>query len=160
MTKKLTVQTYLIYLFLLIISLFILSSCTPEAGCTDPFSENFNPYAEVDNGSCIPLTRKFEGIYQAEEVCEFESYFYNMELRATYNAPLELVISNFGNFGVDIFAVANGFRLDIPFQSFYDNGQLVEISSGVGELIGSELRITYVYGENGVPIEVCEIFGF
>lgn len=160
MTKKITIQTYLIYLFLLIISLIILSSCSRERGCTDPFSDNFNVYAEIDDGTCIPMTAKFEGIYQVEEVCEFESYFYDMDVIATYNEPLEIVIRNFGDFGVDIFGYVDGFRLNIPFQTFFDGAQQVEISNGVGELIGSELRITYVYGENGIPIEVCELIAF
>lgn len=39
--------------------------CNPNRGCTDPYSDNFDPDAAEDDDTCVPTRMKFVGDYQA-----------------------------------------------------------------------------------------------
>lgn len=150
--------TYFFYLALMILAFSVLMSCGTRSGCTDPSSDNFDIDAEVDDGSCIPMTLKFEGLYEIEEECPTEDYFYTMEIQASFNDPFEIILSNFADYGINVSAFVDGFFLEIPDQFFLVNGDVINIINGVGELRGNEIIITYVYGEDDIPIEVCELY--
>lgn len=46
-----------------LVSIVSLSSCREESGCTNRTSDNYNPDAVRDDGSCISSRDKFLGIY-------------------------------------------------------------------------------------------------
>lgn len=152
------VVNYIFYLLLMLATFSVLMSCGAREGCTDPSSENFDIDAEVDNGTCIPMTLKFEGNYEIEEECPLDDYFYNMGINASFNDPFEIILSNFGDFNINVSAFVDGFFFEIPDQFFIVNGDVINIMNGIGELNGNQIIITYVYGEDDVPIEVCELY--
>jgi hypothetical protein len=41
----------------------ISTSCNEKRGCTDQYSDNYDPQASQDDDTCIPTTEKFEGEY-------------------------------------------------------------------------------------------------
>ena len=96
--------------FIIIISL--LCSCGSEiriGGCTDPIAENYDAYADYDNGSCLyilgctdPLADNFDPIATLEEVdiCEYSA---NLVYYLDYSASQYML-----NWG-------------ISFYSFYDD---------------------------------------
>ena len=58
-------------LLLLAISLsFAITSCGESEGCTDPSSANYDPEAEIDDGSCTSYNRdRFYGAYLGTFLC-------------------------------------------------------------------------------------------
>ena len=158
MQKKMSALNYIFYLGLMIVAFGVLMSCGRRSGCTDPSSDNFDIDAEFDDGSCIPMTLKFEGLYEIEEECPLDSYFYNMSIRAGFNDPFEIVLTNFADYDINVVGLVDGFFFDIPDQFFFVGGDVINIMNGVGELRGDQVIITYVYGEDDVPLEVCELY--
>ena len=160
MRKKINVINYLFYLALIFTAFGVLMSCSARSGCTDPASDNFDIDAEVDDGSCIPMTLKFEGNFEIEEECPIDDYFYDMAIRASFNDPFEIVLNNFADLNISVSGFVDGYFFEIPDQFFIIGGDEINILNGVGELRGNDIIITYVYGENGIPIEVCELYCF
>lgn len=59
---------YLIYI--LIASVAISVGCQKPRGCTDPYSDNYDPDAKQDDDTCIPTRDKFLGQYLANGTIE------------------------------------------------------------------------------------------
>ncbi len=147
-----------IYKFVLFFSLLVvLTSCIDREGCTDPASDNFDINAEIDNGTCIPMTEKFLGLYDVQEDCEYDTYLYPMSIYASFQDPFEIVITNFGDLSIDVYALVDRNFLVIPDQIFLDNGDEIAILDGDGEILNGVLSIRYLYGQNGSPVELCRI---
>jgi len=144
--------------FLVPICFFVLlSSCINREGCTDPASDNFDINAEIDNGTCIPMTEKFLGLYDVQEDCEFDSYLYPMSIYASFQDPFEIVITNFGDLSIDVYALVDRNFLVIPDQIFLIDGDEIAVLDGEGEILNGILSIRYLYGQNGGPVELCRI---
>jgi len=84
-------------------------------GCTNPDAINYNPYANIDNGSCIiPLTFEFDGLQR-------EYLLYTPE-DLPNNAPLVFVLHGYTGSAQDIMAYSgmnevaeeNGFAVCYP----------------------------------------------
>jgi len=139
---------------LLTITLF---SCVDREGCTDPASDNFNINAEIDDGTCIPMTAKFLGLYDVEEDCEFDSYIYPMSIYASFRDPFEIIITNFGDLTIDVAAIVDRNYIIIPDQIIRSGNDEIAILEGEGEIIDGILTIRYLYGQNGSETFLCLI---
>lgn len=51
-----------------------LSGCEEEIGCTNRNSDNYNPDAVRDDGSCINSRDKFLGVYRAVHLCDLDTF--------------------------------------------------------------------------------------
>ncbi len=132
-------------------------SCQDREGCTDPASDNFDINAEIDNGTCIPMTEKFLGLYDVEEDCEFDSYIYPMSIYASFNDPYEIIITNFGDLSINVVAFVDVNFVSIPDQFILSEGDEIAILDGEGEILNGVLSIRYFYGQNGSPTDLCRI---
>ena len=61
--------------FLLLFGVLLMAGCFPcdteeVQGCTDVFSENYNPMAVIDDGSCTYLYDGFVGVYLMSDTTE------------------------------------------------------------------------------------------
>lgn len=118
---------------LLFFSCFIsgttLSSCGKEKGCTTLESDNFDPDAEEDDGSCIPWRDKFIGSYLViSDMCAGGTY--SLSIIASTQDELKIVINNLNNVsGISLVAdvSANSFtipQVTLQGQTIFGNGQL------------------------------------
>jgi hypothetical protein len=57
-----------------IILLVAVSSCKKNAGCTDFGTENYDPEAIINDGSCILIRDKFLGNFQVSSDCFSSNY--------------------------------------------------------------------------------------
>lgn len=142
-------------LLVVLSTIVLLLSCQRDEGCTDPASENFDPDARRDDGSCIPVIDKFLGTYSVEEECSSDFYNYTMSITGSSSDDFGLVIANFGDFQQPVTARVDGDFISIPDQSFSNNNGSINITNGLGELQGSTLTITYSYTIDGSATEIC-----
>lgn len=58
----------------LIMAIVLLASCGSDRGCNRFGSENFDPDAIIDDGSCIEMRDKFLGLYSVSSDCSAGAY--------------------------------------------------------------------------------------
>lgn len=58
----------------LVLAMIGLTACEEEIGCTDRNSDNYNPDAVRDDGSCINARDKFLGVYRTLHLCELDTF--------------------------------------------------------------------------------------
>ena len=58
----------------LVLAMIGLSACKEEIGCTDRNSDNYNPDAVRDDGSCINSRDKFLGVYRTLHLCDLDTF--------------------------------------------------------------------------------------
>jgi len=141
--------------FLFLALIIFVSACRREDGCTDPFAVNYNPDAEISDGSCFYPRDLFLGSYEVLEICGEGDYGFTMWINADPVNFNTVRISNFGDFGVDVIAEVNGDILLIPDQ-IVSGPNLLEIRNGLGSLNGRDLSIQYDYTFNGFT-DVCSV---
>jgi len=130
---------------------FIQTGCDKPRGCTDVYSDNYDPEATEDDDTCVPTRMKFIGDYDArgtsygmiwEEDTALTSYDQvDVSItEETANAPEELLIgiSNFDQplYSLDALIVSkyrfNIFKQSIGAFTFYGegniNGRVLELS--------------------------------
>jgi len=141
------------------IACLFLFNCQDREGCTDPASDNFDINAEVDNGTCVPMVEKFIGLYDVEEVCEYDIYTYPMSISATFYDPFEISISNFADLRINIVGSVDRNLVLIPDQIIQTNTTEYAILDGRGEIINGNISIRYWYSQNGSVPELCRLDG-
>ena len=133
---------HIFLLFVISASLIILSGCNKQGGCTDPSAENFDPSAEVEDGTCALQREKFLGIYSGFNQCigSPAASFISEIIPANGNLD-DVIITNLGGrFTNTTRAIVDRNNLTIPLQDPDANGTYV---SGTGSIIGNLLSITY-----------------
>ena len=74
---------------------FVGTSCSEKRGCTDQYSDNFDPEASQDDDTCIPTTDKFEGEYFGQGQDEDGNQYENIRVcitDSTATEPLSILI--------------------------------------------------------------------
>eukprot|EP00389_Voromonas_pontica_P001688 GDKH01002527.1.p1 GENE.GDKH01002527.1~~GDKH01002527.1.p1 ORF type:complete len:154 (-),score=2.32 GDKH01002527.1:25-486(-) len=126
----------------LLLAITPLQSCKKK-GCTDNLAENYESKAKKDDGSCTYAATKFFGTYTSTKSCTYEP---NSTFTMTISEGPEknqVLISNFGDFGLTLRATVNGGNL-----TFKDNDQDATFE-GTGYIVGNNLTLNF---------EVCETF--
>ncbi len=94
-------------LYYVLISLTIATivvACQPKRGCTDSFSDNFDPEAKQDDDTCVPTRFKFVGEYDCHGTIEtgqdtlvpYDQVFVNLvDTTANTQDGLIMGVSNF-----------------------------------------------------------------
>jgi hypothetical protein len=145
-------------LWLLAIALLALlaltSGCAVE-GCTNPFSDNYNPEATEDDGSCVLAREKFLAQYSVTEACPSGNYSFNMNIAASTTADDAVILNNLGDFGQAVNGTVSGTSITIPNQNISDQGFTISIN-GSGSINGNLLIINYSYDFSGTG-ETCSM---
>lgn len=134
------------FLFIIFISLTVLltPSCKKDvSGCTDPNAENYNPDADKDDGSCSFARDKFIGSYNVNENCDSGNWNYSISITESSSSFNAIVISNFGDYSVNVRAVVSGANI-----TFNDTQSGITFS-GSGNISGNTLTIIYTASSGG-----------
>lgn len=150
------------YMFALLalafVSLTALTSCQPK-GCTDPMSDNYDPKAKENDGSCVPWRDKFIGNYPGKNGCAgFGEQDVNIAITASGTSDDGIVIA-VPAVGLLFTAKATGStNLIIPSQQITYQSATVTIS-GSGSLINDlEIQIDYVLANPPIS-NICVLTG-
>ncbi|MBK6622079.1 MAG: hypothetical protein IPH04_15585 [Saprospirales bacterium] len=135
-----------VHLFaVVIISFFgisLLSSCQTE-GCTEPMSDNFDPKAKKNDGSCVPWRDKFAANYTGINACAGsadEGVSFVIAQSSTTEDGIVVSIPSEGMLFTAKVDSQNGITIaeqDISYQ-----GSIISIS-GSGSLTGKTITISY-----------------
>jgi hypothetical protein len=135
----------------------VLPGCDPRRGCTDPYSDNFDPDAKEDNDTCIPTRLKFIGDFD----CRGTSHFGD-EVLTSYDqvgisitdeteTDPERIIIGITNFDQPIYALAG--RIVSQYR-FTINQTIGDYQfNGEGRINGRVLEISYTRLERNVEVE-------
>lgn len=135
---------------LLVLSLisFVFIGCETE-GCQEINSWNYDPEATVDDGSCDLWRNQFLGFYEIEENCGPQKYQYNFSIYEGNFSTSSIVITNFGDFGINLNADVKENFVSIPNQTFINNGNEITVNGGLGEIRNGVLTLNYQFIFNG-----------
>lgn len=147
----------LTYLLIGLSALFLFSSCDHDiGGCTVWASDNYNPSADYDDGSCNLWRDKFLSSYEAVEQC-YNFYEYPISITQGIGDFDEVIINNFGDFGINVNAYVQGNGIFIDNQKFIlSNGEILEIWNAVGKYEHPSVIINYEFNLGGYP-DICSI---
>ena len=126
----------------------VAASCDKQGGCTDPFAENFDPAAEVEDGTCVSQREKFLGVYIGQASClQPPNGIYQSEVKPANDNLNDIMITNLaGRFANPVRATVD--RSSITIQTQDPDGIGLYIS-GFGTIIGNNLNISFetIYGQ-------------
>ena len=150
-------------------SLVISSSCNKKEGCTNPKAENFDPAAELEDGSCIGQRAKFLGLYEVIETCGTGATpSYLIEIKASNLNLDEILIFNVSKDLGEIDAVPENFNFENPvvatiinskftFDRQMTDGDGWYIKDCKGTITGNEITVSFriKYGNGTQPFTLC-----
>lgn len=110
--------------------------CGDNGTCVDGDCQCDTGYEGTD---CDTEERaKFIGTYNVTEACTSGNYTYSITTATSASGITTIIISNFGDYGVNVTATVNGSNLTIANQTV-GGGTF----SGTGQISGNILTITY-----------------
>lgn len=127
--------------------LALTSGCAVE-GCTNPFSDNYNPEATEDDGSCVLAREKFLAQYNVNEACPSGNFTYTINIVASTTADNAVIINNLGGSNAPVNATVDGNSITIPNQNITSQGLAISLN-GSGALNGNLLIINYTFNLAG-----------
>ena len=115
----------------LALALITFSGCKEEIGCTDRNSDNYNPDAVRDDGSCVNSRDKFLGVYRTIHLCDLDTFngeigpilnFDTLQLVTVVEDELreqvdDIEIRDFGPDSLTVKALVSRHELRIPTQT-------------------------------------------
>ena len=122
--------------------------CKDKRGCTDQYSDNYDPEASEDDDTCIPTTLKFVGHYEGQGQDDMGNQYEDIKVfinDSTATEPYQILIF-IDNFDLPSNTldgyVENQYDIKIPEQTIsgVDPFQYV----GSGSLSGRVLRMEFV----------------
>lgn len=130
-------------LMLVSVSLLFLGSCGKESGCNVFGSENYDPDAVIDDGSCIEVRDKFIGNYGVNSDCFAAAY-----LRTISETSDRFIVevSNIGDTLGTVTALVSGPNITIEQQTVRNN--VTVEGAGVYDSIYDNLNLSYRIRDN------------
>lgn len=132
--------------------LFLTQTGCKSEGCTDPTSDNYDPDAKSDDGTCVPANEKFIGTWQVVSVCPGNNSNFESAIVAGANST-SITIQNFAQTGSSVTATVSQSSLTIPNQNI-TIGSLSFPLTGSGSINGNILTLSYTYG-SGADVVTC-----
>lgn len=122
--------------------------CKKDAGCTKFGSENYDPEAVVNDGSCVSIRDKFIGTFEVSSDCITDNYERTISEGA---GEYDVVISNLADTLSDVNAYVFAENITIDRQSI---GFFVTLEGAGVAINDSTISISYRIRENRNGIEV------
>ena len=143
-----TILKIITYCFVLFFALTTLNSCAKK-GCTNPKSDNYNPDAKKDDGTCIPWRDKFIGSYSSVDNCATAGSTYTLTITSSSVDEYKILISD-GTISFDG-EITDKSSANIPNQTGNVDGYSYTISGSIN-ISGNTVTMNYTFSSQGASV--------
>jgi hypothetical protein len=137
-----------VFICAVLVTIALGTGCNEKRGCTDQYSDNFDPEASQDDDTCVKTTSKFEGEYLGQGQDGAGNQYEDIRIfitDSTATEPLQVLIF-IENFDLPANtldgSIVNTFDLEIPNQTI--SGVNPFQYEGSGSLSGRVLTMDFV----------------